>query len=75
MSRKDDTAPVPRKAKAPTPGLPPEGRLGIYDSKGNMRGHVGPKASAATVRRFGIEAELSEKHGRPAWCAINGRGK
>jgi hypothetical protein len=68
-----DVAPMPRKTKMPKPGLPPAGRLGIYDRNGNMRGHVGPRASAATVRRFGIEAELSNKDGRPAWVAIKGR--
>jgi hypothetical protein len=63
-------APEPRKVKQPTPGELPPSRIPIYDAKGHRRGHVGHKASAATVARFGVpNAELRTKNGRPAWCA------
>lgn len=53
-----DRAPVePTKQK---PGQVPEGRFAVIDKRGNMRGHVGPKATQATCRRFGVEdAEFS----------------
>ncbi len=51
------------------PGHPPINRIGIYDHKGNMRGHVGRTATAATVARFlgRHGAELGQKEGRTAW--------
>lgn len=51
------------------PGMPPVHRLAIYDHKGNMRGHVGRTATAATVARFlgRHGAQLGKKDGRDAW--------
>jgi hypothetical protein len=47
----------------------PDNRVPIYDHKGRMRGHVGHKASSATVSRFiGLHgAKLGKKDGRDAW--------
>jgi len=68
MGRKDDTAPTPRKTKPTKPGQVPEGKLGVFDHKGRLRGHVGKLASAATAARFGVpDAELTTIEGRPAW--------
>ena len=51
------------------PGSPPEGRIPIFDHKGNMRGHVGRTATSATVARFIGQhgAKLGKKNGKPAW--------
>lgn|ERR1700726_57077 len=51
------------------PGEVREGRIPIYDHKGNMRGHVGPHATGVTVARFVQQhgAKLGEKDGRQAW--------
>jgi hypothetical protein len=60
---------VPRKAKKPgKSGQIPDGKFGVYDGKGNLRGQVGPKATQATAARFGAnKAELKQKDGRLAW--------
>ena len=49
----------------------PDHRIPIYDHEGNMRGHVGHKATAATVSRFIGQhgAKLGKKDGRDAWIA------
>jgi hypothetical protein len=50
------------------PGQLPEGKLGVYDHKQNLRGHVGPLATAATASRFGVHnAKLGKVDGRDAW--------
>jgi hypothetical protein len=51
------------------PGTVREGRIPIYDHKGQMRGHVGPKATSVTVSRFINQhgAKLGKKDGRQAW--------
>ena len=50
-------------------GAPPEGRLGVYDVKGNMRAHVGRTATPATCARFlgHHHVKLGKVEGRPAW--------
>lgn len=50
-------------------GQPPEGRLAIFDHKGNMRGHVTKAATQATVARFlgRHGAKLGTKDGKQAW--------
>lgn len=51
------------------PGEAPLHRIPIFDHEGYERGHVGKKATAATVARFlgHRGAKLDEKNGRPAW--------
>lgn len=51
------------------PGEAPPHRVPIFDHKGNMRGHVGRRATPATVSRFLGQhgAKLGTKNGRDAW--------
>lgn len=51
------------------PGEPPLRKIGVYDHKGNLVGHVGYKATEVTAARFlgRRGAELKTKAGRPAW--------
>jgi hypothetical protein len=51
------------------PGAVKPGHVGIYDHKGNLRGHLhGPGGSAATVERFGVHnAKLQRVRGASAW--------
>lgn len=51
------------------PGEAPEGRLAIFDHKGNMRGHVTKAATQSTVARFlgRHGAKLGTKNGKKAW--------
>jgi hypothetical protein len=70
-----DIAPE-RKAKPPVkPGTLDEHHIGVFDHKGNARGHVGPKATAAVVSRFTGTADnhLGKRNGKPAW--IGGKPK
>ena len=54
--------------RSPRPGAVPQGRIPIYDHQLHRRGHVGPKASAATAERFGVHnATLQRVRGAPAW--------
>ena len=57
------------KKKQRKPGEVPPGKFGVYDSDGNLRGHVGPRATAATAARFTGQtgAVLAKKDGREAW--------
>lgn len=62
------------KAHEPLPKRPDTGevaahRIPIFDHKGNMRGHVGHRATGATVARFlgRHGADLTDKDGRVAW--------
>jgi hypothetical protein len=56
------------KKRTPKPGTVPPGRIAIYDHQLHRRGHVGPKASAATAERFGVHnAALQRVRGAPAW--------
>jgi hypothetical protein len=34
------------------PGTVPPGKVGVYDRVGNLRGHVGKKATSVTASRF-----------------------
>ncbi len=56
-------------AKKAKPGQPPVNRIPVIDHKGNMRGHVGKTATAATVARFTgrYGAKLGKHEGRTAW--------
>ena len=49
----------------------PDGKVGVYDGKGRLRGLVGPKATAATAARFHgqLGRKLGTKDGKPAWIA------
>ena len=40
------------KNKIRKPGTVPPGKIGVYDSKNRLRGHVGPKATSVTAARF-----------------------
>jgi hypothetical protein len=67
-----DLLPPPPPAKPEdTPGTIGEGKLGVYDHKGRLRGQVGKLATSATVSRFIGQhgAKLGTKDGRPAWLA------
>lgn len=57
------------RKKVRKPGTVKAGRIPIYDQQGNQRGHVGPKATSATVARFtgAFGAKLSKKDGRDSW--------
>lgn len=57
------------KKKARKVGEVRPGRIPIYDRQGNQRGHVGPKATSATVARFTGEfgAKLGKVKGRDSW--------
>lgn len=59
----------PRQPRTPKPGIIPAHQIPIYDHRLNMRGRVGPKASSATVARFGVGhgATLQTVKGRKAW--------
>jgi hypothetical protein len=49
-------------------GQVPDGRIAIVDAAGNIRGHVGPRVTAITARRFGVRnAELKKVNGRLEW--------
>jgi hypothetical protein len=58
-------------AKDRKPGSVPPGRVGVYDARGNYRGHVGEVGgSAATAARLGVpDAVLTVHKGKRAWCA------
>lgn len=53
----------------PKPGHPPMNRILVVDHKGNIRGHVGKTATAATAARFVGHhgASLGKHEGRDAW--------
>lgn len=62
-------APEPRPlTPADPPGTPPKNRIPILNQHGERKGHVGHRASEATVARFGVRnAKLTTVGGRPAW--------
>jgi hypothetical protein len=52
------------------PGTVPPGRIAVLDRKGNLRGHVGPKATSVTASRFTGQpgAKLTKNKGeRDSW--------
>jgi hypothetical protein len=59
------------------PGTVPPGRIGVYDAGGNLRGHVGPKATEVTATRLTEQLGhvLSKRDGRPAWVIPNTKTK
>jgi hypothetical protein len=54
---------------------PPPGRVGVYDTKGQRRGHVGPHAGVSVATRLlgGAPAEAGKVKGKPAWIATRPR--
>lgn len=53
-------------------GCVPDGRIGIRDAAGNIRGHVGPHATEATVMRFGVRnPQLKNVNGRLEWRGLS----
>jgi hypothetical protein len=59
-------------SKPRKPGTVPDGKFGVYDRNENLRGHVGPKATAATASRFtnNPNMKLGKKDGRAAWLTL-----
>ncbi len=57
------------------PGRIANGKLGVYDAQGRLRGVVGQKASSATCARFHgqLGSTLGVVAGRKAWVAPTGR--
>jgi hypothetical protein len=58
------------KNKDRKPGdTPPPGKLACFNSKGQYAGHVGPRATSATVARLTGQhgAKLTKVNGQPAW--------
>jgi hypothetical protein len=50
------------------PGTVPPGRIAVLDRKGNLRGHVGPKATSVTASRFtGQPGAKLTKGERDSW--------
>jgi hypothetical protein len=49
----------------------PPGRIGVFNSKGQRVGHVGPHAGISVATRLlgGAPAEIGKIKGRPAWIA------
>ncbi len=64
-------APERRAPKQTKPGRVSDGKLGVYDGKGRLRGIVGPKATSSTAARFHgqLGSKLGTKDGKPAWIA------
>lgn len=66
-----NTADAPEPVKltpADPPGTLPKNRIPILNQNGRRVGHVGHRASEATVLRFGIrDAKLTKVDGRAAW--------
>jgi hypothetical protein len=58
------------KKKTRKPGEVPEGKIGVLDRKGRLRGVVGPKATSVTAARFSGEHGATlrkDKDGRDSW--------
>lgn len=51
------------------PGAVPPGKIAVFDRKGQLRGHVGPRATSATAARFTkqLGAKLMTKNGQTCW--------
>ena len=52
------------------PGEVPPGKIAVRDPRGNIRGHVGPRATAAIAARFhGYHGSklVKGKDGRDSW--------
>lgn len=50
-------------------GEVPPGKIAVLDQRGNLRGHVGPRATSVTATRFTGKAgaKLAKKDGRDSW--------
>jgi hypothetical protein len=66
----DVLQPVNKKPED-SPGTLHHHHIPIYDHKGQHRGHVGPKATAATVARFTGQhgSKLVKRDGKDAWIS------
>lgn len=71
-----DIAPKVKTKPDTKPGSVPDNRIPIYDHKGRRRGHVGYRASAATVARFTGQhgSKLGKVDGRDAWISPPPKG-
>jgi hypothetical protein len=60
-----------RKKPDEAPGTLHPHHIPIFDHKGRMRGHVGPKATAATIARFTGQhgSKLGKHDGKVAWIS------
>jgi hypothetical protein len=52
------------KKKQRKPGTVPPGKIGVYDRAGNLRGHVGNKATSVTAARFTGQAGATLTKGK-----------
>ena len=68
-----DSYKAPPEKPQEKPGALPASRIPIYDGQGRRRGHVGYKASEATVTGlFGVaDPKLVKRDGRDAWVGSN----
>lgn len=66
-----DVLQPPRPKPEDAPGTLHPHHIPIYDHKGRHRGHVGPKATAATIVRFTGQhgSKLVKKDGKDAWVS------
>ncbi len=65
-----DVMPPKPKAKPPKPPFNVRaGRIPVLDHNKVLRGHVGPKATEATLPRFGLKrgGKLQKVQGRDCW--------
>jgi len=71
MSRSHDTLQPKPKAKPPEPFNVRAGRIPVLRHDKVMVGHVGPRATEATLPRFGLKhgGSLRTVKGRQCWVA------
>jgi hypothetical protein len=50
---------------------PPAGRIGVYNSKGQLHGHIGPHGGAGVASRLvgGAPVEIGKVKGKHAWIS------
>jgi hypothetical protein len=77
MGRQDDVMQPKPKAKPPQPFNVRAGRIPVLDHRKVMRGHVGPRASEATLPRFGLKhgGTLQKCQGRDCWVGNPPKGQ
>ena len=53
------------------PNDAPAGRIGVYNSKGQRVGHIGPHGGTSVVSKLlgGASAEIGKIKGKPAWIS------
>lgn len=63
------TASEVMKKKQRKPGEVPPDKIAVLDRNGNVRGHVGPKATSATAARFHgqLGSKLTKIKERDSW--------